>query len=234
MNITYNNLNPEYYGCWLATRPVITPSEVTRDRYLIPGRRGELIGKTETRGNAHITFTIHQKCDTANKKLWWGEAQRWLREAGHNLVLSYDTDYYYEVVNSTINSFEYKDDEYRRMEIDMEVYPYKYKANSTVDGKTITAGNSDTWVMHTDECEPQYSVYLTQSSGTITINSKTINVYSSGQNVNIIDVRRKTATYENCISGLYEDMVLKDGTNTIATSSGVQVTVSKSREGFLI
>lgn len=235
MNITYNGHNPEYYDCMLATRPIITPSEVTRDRYQVLGRRGELLGVTETRGNAHITFTIHQAGNTNTKLTHWGWAQEWLREGGHNLVLSNDSDYYYDVIASKFTAFSYPHDEYRRMEVDMEVYPYKYKSNSTIDGKTINVGGSDTWVMHTDVCEPLYTFYCTQSSGTITINSYTFNVYADSPGVTTqIDVRKKIASNEACVDGDYEKMVLKDGTNSISTSAGVTVTISKSREGFLI
>jgi phage-related protein len=237
MNITYNNKTPEDYDCWLATRPVITPSEGTRDRYQIPGRRGELLGKYETRSNAHINFVLHQK-KTASTTHSLDECIAWLRQTG-NLYMS-DDDYntYYEVLHTEVTAYDNKADDYKRVEVDMEVYPYKFLRTPTVLGVTINSGQSYTVNLPTDDCEPEYMATLVgtgTSSAYFTVNGgERFTVYAHSAN---IDTRRKTATrgasVSHDVSGDYDAIKLKHGQNTIQASVGMQLQVW-SRDGYII
>lgn len=236
MNITYNNKTPEDYDCWLATRPVITPSKGTKDRYQIPGRRGELLGKYETRSNAHINFVLHQK-KTASTTHSLDECIAWLRQTG-NLYMS-DDDYntYYEVLHTEVTAYNNKADDYKRVEVDMEVYPYKFLRTPTVLGVTINSGQSYTVNLPTDLCEPEYLATLVGAgteSASFTVNGSTFTVTSPTA---LIDTRRKIATREtsvsNAVSGDYDAIKLKHGSNTIQTSAGMQLKVW-SRDGYII
>lgn len=232
MNITYNGHTPEDYGWWLATRPVITPSEIEYDRYKIPGKMGELVSTYGTRGNAKISFTLHLK----HTNIVQGKVvSRWLRESGHDLILSDEPNFRMEVLNANALSYGNIDDNYKRVEVEMELYPFKFDRYPTGDNFSIPDGTTKTLTLETDTCEPLYQ-YSANQNGSITVNDKVFNVFA-GQNI-YIDVRRKMAYTSggviSTVNGNYEDLKLKDGTNTITTSAGVALTIVHSREGYII
>lgn len=248
MNISYNGKTPENFDCWLATRPVITPSEMEYDRYKVPGRNGELLSDYGTRSNAKISFTIHQKI-TSQTTHSIDEIRNWLSpiyQADYNmhnlLVLSDDNAYCYEIINSQINAYHDLADNYKRIEVELEVYPFKYRRVENIPS-VIRPNQVVTLNLDTDQCEPTYHVLCETSSGTISINGKPITVYNSSPNEIMIDVRRKMAytvsghtkiSADNKINGDYKDMVLKNGSNTLETSSGVSFGITITREGYIV
>jgi phage-related protein len=228
MNITYNNKTPEDYDCWLATRPVITPSEGTRDRYQIPGRRGELIGKYETRGNAKITFTLHQR-KTSSTTHSLNSAMTWLRQPG-KLKFSDDSDYFYEVVNAEATEYQNLADDYKRIVVEMEVYPFKYR---DVYEMSI-ASSPKTFTLDSDVCFPLFTV-ATNATMTLTVNGSSISIINTNSSYIEIDTRDLIVTpAENRVSGDYSKLTLKNGSNTISYSGGMVLLMVNTREGYII
>ncbi len=242
MNIKYNNHTPEEYGAWLATRPVITPSELEIDRYKIPGRQGELIGQTQTRGNAHITFKLHTKASSGTASL--DSAINWITTPGGYLQFyksgEYD-NYKFEVITSEVKSIEDLADDYIRAEIEMEVYPFKYKVSGTQSGRIVQPGGLITFNISSSKCEPLYMFECTLVSGKFTVNGYEMFV-KQGSGI-YVDVRRKL-TYtmissvkqnqDDKINGDYDGITLKSGYNQLSTSDGVTLTIVDSREGYII
>ena len=239
MNIMYNVDTPEEHGCWLATRPVITPSEVTYERYSIPGRTGDLLGNMKTRGNAHITFTLHQRgSDSLHEIIQWLNTRN---SSGYGwLEMNADpgSGFAYEVLDTKINSYDNRADDYRRIEVDMEVYPYKLLQGNAAElqGMVVNYNTTKTFTMESDDCEP---VFLVIGEGDFWVNgNKATLSYVNGDRY--VDVRKKITYYddkssaESTISIDYSKMGLKTGTNTIKTSSTAKVTIWTSREGYII
>ena len=229
MNITYNSFTPENWDAWLATRPVITPSEVEVDRYKIPGRSGELLGKYETRGNAKVTFKLHQKRNPNNLE----KLMTWLRTPGGHLSFSDDTGFYYESLICKANSYENKDDTYKRIEVEMEVYPFKFRVTPTYNNTTIAASTTTTLSVDSDTCEPLYEVTLAsgESSGSFSVNNNTFTVYGNC----IIDTRRKIAYSGNntvSVNGDYDSIKLNYGNNIVVT--GALSLKVNSRDGYIV
>lgn len=244
MNIRYNNKTPEDFDCWLATRPVITPSEIERDRYRIPGRRGELLGIYETRGNATITFTIHQKI-TSSTTHSIDEIIGWLQpfnnvdyvDLSNLFILSNDTSYCYEIINSRISEYVNRADDYKRIEVELEVQPFKYRINET-------STSSTSFNLKTDTAEPVISFTCSATSSTITLNGYQFTVYQTPNNTTIkIDTRERMAFYlsggarvnaEQYIDCDYEKIRLHNGANTFYKGTGVTATIAKTREGYVV
>lgn len=229
MNITYNNTTPEDWDTWLATRPVITPSELKVDRYPVAGRNGELIGNYQTRGNAKITFKLHQKRNPNNLE----KVVAWLRQPHGKLIMSDDANFYYEPILCKTNSYENKDDIYKRIEVELEVYPFKYRVVPTYNNTTINANTVTTLSVDSDTCEPIYTVTLAsgQTSGSFTVNDNTFTVYGNCT----IDTRRKKA-YDRfgdvLVSGDYDGIKMNYGNNVVETGN-VSIQVN-SRDGYII
>lgn len=260
MNIRYLNKTPEDFDCWLATRPVITPSEVEYDRYKIPGRVGELIGTYPTRGNANITFTLHQKITSSTThsideiRAWlstpfvWDYTELFPKPNLQRLfIISSDPNYCYEIIETNINSYMDKADDYKRIEVVLSVFPFKLRIDPEKKSN-IPPLTSYTMTLVTDVCEPIISFNCSATQGTITLNDYEITVYATPNELMTgyvdIDVRRKITTYmtagnslvgaDNLMSGDYDKMKLINGANVITTSAGVNVRILRTNEGFIV
>lgn len=233
MNLQYtvDGFTKTYNNDLLATRPVITPSESAKDRYTIPGRRGEVIGSYETRNNAYINFMLHKRGDSVIPDL--SKDIQWLRQVGGKLELSNDPNYCYSVLNTQVKTYVSKVDHYIRAEIEMEVYPFKFKVEPQIANNTvINAGYTQIFVLNTDKCEPLYKFTCTRENGTIEVNGNTFGV-KQGTDVTI-DTMLKVSSNESLINGNYEDLRLNEGSNNITAGSGVTLTIVESREGYIV
>lgn len=237
LKYTYNGITKTYNASKLATRPIITPSEVSYDRYKIPGRRGEIIGTYGTRSNAKVTFTLHTLSSTIADLT---DDITFLRNIGGQLELSNYPDYYFWVVGMSVNSYTSKYDEYARAEITLEIYPFKFLKTKVIPANTvINAGQSSMFRLKTDKAEPIYKFTCVNESSTIAVNGRSFTVYQ-GADV-IIDVMRKIATNEALVYGNYEDIMLDsrdifevDGNCQVTAGAGVTLTIVDSREGFVV
>ena len=241
MNIRYlhdlGDKTPEDYDCWLATRPVLTPSEVEYDRYTIPGRVGEVVSNYGTRGNAKINFMIHQKI-TSSTTHSLNEAISWFTATPGRLILSSDEpDTGYDVITSKLVSITNVADDYKRAEIEMEIYPRKIIA-ATLNGRTANPNSTITVAVNCDTCEPIYEIW---GSGQFWINGTEAQLTSS-ETVRYVDVQKKITYFggvgrpsaESTFWGDYEALKLLPGNNTITTSASISVEIWESREGFII
>lgn len=237
MNIRYLDKTPEEFDCWLATRPVITPSEVEYDRYTIPGRVGELVSNYGTRGNAKMSFMLHQKI-TSSTVHSFSEAVAWFTTAPGWIELSTEPNGGgYEVITSKVASVSDIADDYKRAEIEVELYPRRYIIPS-LNGTIANANSSITVTVNCDTCEPIYEIW---GSGQFWINGNEARLTES-EYVRYVDVRKKITYYggsgrpsaESTFWGDYEALKLLPGTNTITTSAAISVEIAQSREGFII
>lgn len=233
-DITYNGISPSDLGCWLATIPIITPSQVIRTRQTVVGMDGELLGTDDSYGDAQIDFTIHAKSTTLQAIS--RNIRKWLTGTG-TLVISDHNDSFYEVKEVNYTTYLKKDEAYGRIAVSMKVYPYEFLNSGEEWISSFPISNTAML------CKPLYRIVGSSSSaqGTLTVRGNTITYTVGGRGADqtiYIDTRRKI-TYnangvsrEGYISGDYEDLWLPTGSNAISATIG-SVSV-KTRWGYRI
>ena len=240
-------LYPASYYADLATIPVITPSEITRDRYQIPGRMGELVGQTVSHSNAHVQVILQTKAGwmtgmgSSNLDALLKNIKKWVSGAEYLYITNLtgnSYDHVFEVIETTITNEVRKDNQYGQIEIDFEVFPVDYDASGiTLETENVTHGISfyNTW-------EYAYPIYIITLTGTPAVAGHGVisnNAHSgifSFDNVThniVIDTRREIA-YEDyngtktnmsaSVDGNYEDLVLVKGSNIVSVSEGFTLT----------
>ena len=144
-SLMYHGQTAEDCGAWLATIPIVQPSEAIRDRWTVP-MVGELVGSSVYYGNAHIKCTFHFRSQNSNEVM--ENLKEWLI-VDSSLDLEYInlginrlviTDKYntienekervYDVLNITYNEELRKSDDYGRLTVDFEVKPIEYSHDS--------------------------------------------------------------------------------------------------------
>ena len=241
-DIKYNNVSSATYGLIITDVPELSHSSIIRNVWSVPGRDGNLYGTDISRGDAEIRikFALHKNGAVGSNNSYQAvlnSIYQWLNggESGARLILSDDPNMYYEVQqiditndNRTIITLGY-------IEITFTVYPFKFKKTSTASGISISAGSAATVSIVSDPCRPLYK-YSASQDGSITVNGVQFNVFA-GENI-YIDVRRQIAYTSggavSVVGGDYKNLILKNGSNSIVTSAGVSVTITDSREGFII
>lgn len=234
-DIKYNGFRPNAYNCMLATIPKVIASEIREDRFTIPYRDGDLLGKSY-RGNAHVTFTIHMKYDESTLqpgllsqkemiKIWLSQKSRlYIYEDGAHPI---DREYY-EVLKTTFPNEWYKTKDYWRLEVDMEVYPFRFFQES----EPINIGTSSTTVTnYGDLCKPTYQIN-SNVAGNLVVGGYSFALTARPANTSIvIDSRRKIAynpsTHDNYsiyVNGDYEKLWIPftsyEGVDIVAPASG--------------
>lgn len=214
MNITYKGYTPETFGAWLASKPVLTHSTKNRNTWTIPNRNGDLLETKFGRSNASWDVLIHMKNST------WAKNKRaitkWLSGTG-SLIMSDTTDSFYEVLDvAIVEDFKLAED-YGRIRATFTVYPYEFLTSGETGITSFPITNN------AEESQPLYKIAGT-GSGTLTVNNKTMTYTVNG--VLYIDTRRWIAydgsnnDKDSAINGDYENLYLKEGSNTISATTG--------------
>jgi phage-related protein len=214
MNITYNNKTPEDCGCMLASKPILTHSEIRRTTYTVP-MRGDLLGTDVYRGNASWQILFHMKHNNYMQQIRL--VRQWLQNEGI-LELSDSSDSYYEVKQITWTEDFRKSEEYGRLNTMFTVYPYEFLKS----GDTAIEGDG-TIENVADPSMPLYKI-TGSGSGILTVNDKAMNYTVDG--VLYIDTRNFIAYDEdgnnksNQVSGDYEDIQFIHGDNAVSATVG--------------
>lgn len=214
MNIVYNNKSPEDVGCMLASKPVITHSELRRTTYAVP-MRGDLLGTDMYRGNASLQILFHMKHSDYMKQI--RQVRQWLQNDGI-LEMSDEDDAYYEVLQVVWGEDFRKSNTYGRLNTTFTVYPYEFLKSGDVaiegDGTIENVA---------DPSMPLYKI-TGSGSGILTVNGKAMNYTVDG--VLYIDTRRFFAyddngdNKSNQVSGDYEDLYFVTGDNVVSATVG--------------
>lgn len=243
-SITFNNITSASLGLIVTEPPKIEHSAILGDEYNIPGRNGVLYGKNTYRSSAAITVKMalvkpdyESGYTSASYQTALRSIRTWLQGTG-NLIIGDVSDSYYEVQRVEITTDERVIVNYGTLEVKFTVYPCEFLTAMTVSGHTINANSSYTFTLPTDFSEPEYAATLVGSgteSAYFVVNGKRFTVTSPTAD---IDTRRKTAirggvSVSNAVSGDYDAIKLKHGSNTIQTSAGMQLKVW-SRDGYII
>lgn len=222
--ITFKGTASNTYPLTITTPPQVTHPEIKGETYTIPGRDGELISNDTYKGNAEIRVTFAMvAADSANTSNSYAQKFRavreWLSGTG-KLIIGDSTDSYYEVLKTTIVTDSRVILRYGIIEVAFTVYPYEFlnTGDTAITSFPITnnAGIS----------RPLYKISGT-GSGTLTVNGKSM-TYTVDGNL-YIDTRRLIAykldngsklNRSDKISGNYDDLLLKVGSNSISATVG--------------
>lgn len=221
MNITFNTYTPEDFGAWLATRPVLTHSEIKGVQDDVPYRDGDLY-EDEYRGNAVWTMMFHLKNSELDKQK--RKLRQWLSGKG-TLIMSDTPDSYYEVKRVILPEDYRKSMEYGRINAQFVVYPYEFLAS----GNTAISGGGTIENEH-DASMPLYKI-VGNGSGQLVVGNGHMNfTVASADNGLFIDTRLFMA-YNNAgtnkngnLDGEYEDIRLGHGNTNISITSGFTLT----------
>ena len=228
VNITYRGKTPEFYGAWLANKPVITHSTLKRNSYDIPSRDGLLYGSNIYRSDATIEILLHMNNDNWLQSM--REVRKWISGFG-TLTFSDTPDSYYEVVNTSMTEEQRLTDDYGRLRVIMTIVPYEF-----LSGGTGRIENPSEIVNSYDKSKPIYEISGTAGdTGTLTIYRPngsvggvlTFKMPSTGKIK--LDTRKLIATdvgeireeaIDGLLSGDYTKFHLESGRNRFAISSG--------------
>ena len=220
--ITYNNVASSYYGLIITSPPQITHSEIYQDRFTVPGKDGDLIGVDTYRSDAYIKVSfalVTSDATTTSYQAALRNIRAWLGGTG-TLKLPDGDGSYYEVKRVTIDTDERVIINYGIIEATFEVYPYEFM--STAEDAITSFPITNNY----EESLPLYKIVGGSGKGTLTVNSKTMTYTAISDGTLYIDTRRMIAydgsknNKSNTISGDYDDLHLKHGSNTISCNKG--------------
>ena len=209
-------------GFELASIPVKTYSMQNRDRFTIPNRDGELLSSQEWRANAYINCVFHTRLidgfgvpsayDTVDAKLNYllvnclkkakilHLESRKIHDASESSVVDdtsdgWKADGYVEILGFTVVGITRIGNDYCRVEVQFEVYPYQFaEPDPTYPYYTIdTSGTLDNLY---DDALPLYNVlsHTTDTTETFSINGNSFTVQiPSWTTSSWVDVRRQIA-----------------------------------------
>lgn len=222
--MTFKGTASNTYPLTITTPPQVTHPEIKGETYTIPGRDGELISDETYKGNAEIRVTFAMVADDAvntsgSYAQKFRSVRQWLSGTG-KLIIGDSTDSYYEVLKTTIVTENRVILRYGIIEVAFTVYPYEFLNTGDTGITSFPITNN------ADIARPLYKITGT-GSGTLTVNSKTM-TYTVDGNL-YIDTRRLIAykldngsklNRSDKISGNYDDLLLKVGSNSISATVG--------------
>lgn len=212
-HIEFNGHPEDHFGVFLYDLPDLSLGAPSYETYAVAGRRGELVGKNDSVGNAKLkcTFSILSKCflpDVLKIKSWLSGTGK-LRTSDH-------PECYYNVLKITYGDIERDLRAYGRFTVTFICEPYLFRRDGDISVAKITYNPYD-------ECRPVYKI-TGNGTCTLTVNGKSVSA-TIGQNLTI-DTNRMLAFREDgtimntSLTGDYEDLWIPRGECSISVSSG--------------
>ena len=225
----YRDISCEEVGMTIKRRPSIPAPKRRVQTVKIAGRDGELVideGLYES-----IVIKVEFNFLTKSPDQWmdaFRKAKEWL--SGHgNLCFSDDMDWFFDVNYVEITDTERTTRRLGNFTAEFHCDPYMYSR----DGQNLISVDESGLYNPYMTAHPIY--YITGTgSGTLTVNGKTVDFVSESIGVltgmlTIDTDLMRTVHYStpanNAISGLYEDLYLRNGMNYISISSGFTVEI---------
>lgn len=246
-NAKIDNTDVSTIGWRLASIPVITHSTKNRDRFSIPARDGEILGSSIWRSNAYVNCVFHSRISTAfggtltdtlddrinalyslliNCKKLYIESSK-IGASGN------DSCGYYEIEGYNIVNEVRKYNDYIRIEVQFEVYPYKFKLETYPTTQALTIVNSY------DDCMPLYELNRGSTGSTatftLTVNGNTMSLAIPANCSNAyIDTRLQIAYYEGAGNTKYELKATGDYRGLMLPAKSTSVLSTTGYTGSLI
>lgn len=164
--IIFNHVSSKSIGLTVLDSTMATPPEKRIQRFLVPGRDGELYRDSGNYKDIEIKVTLGFKTDDAgewNKK--YRDIKEWLRikKNGSRLILGNDLEYFYKVKAVKLATPERVAFRYGEMIVTFTADPYQY----LVDGENPIAIRSGDHFYTPFDCNPVYKI---TGEGTIHLN----------------------------------------------------------------
>lgn len=220
--ISFKNVTSKSKNVIITSPPIITHSTLNTEEYTIPGRDGTLYGSEPYRSSATITVRMALATDrsfssnVAKYQTQWRAVRSWLQGTG-KLIIGDAPDSYFEVQKVEITTDERVILNYGILEVTFTVFPYEFMNSGDSAASSYTNNHDDSM--------PLYK--LTGSgAGVLTVNGNTMSYNIDSTGTLYIDTRRmiayngSNANMNSQLTGNYEKIRMKSGSNTISASAG--------------
>lgn len=220
--VSFNGVRSEEYGILAVKRPNIQKASKDIESLSIPGRSGILTVDNER----YEPVVIPVEFNFASKENKWSEtlrrAARWLSGSGR-LEFTDDTDYFYKVYFVEIKSVERELKRIARFRAEFNCDPFVYLKDGAREYGPKNVEYNPYYTAHPE--------YLITGEGVcmLTVNGKSMRA-NVGQNLTIntelmMSYRIDGTMQNTAVTGDYQDLYLKEGSNQISISSGFQLKV---------
>ena len=134
MYFIYNDKSSEDFNIKIKTINNLSSPQRSIEKILVPGRNGELILDNGNFENFILTIECYLNCSSKDKNVISKEIKRWLQSdfSYKKLILSNDTEFYYEAYCDTKLDFEYISSNFESFLISFSCKPYKKETNEDI------------------------------------------------------------------------------------------------------
>lgn len=138
MYFIYDDKNSKDFNIKIKSINNLSSPQRSIEKVSVLGRNGELIIDNGNYENFILTIECYLNCSSEDKNVISKEIKRWLQSdfSYKKLILSNDTEFYYEAYCDTKLDFEYVSSNFESFLISFSCKPYKKKMND--DAITIT------------------------------------------------------------------------------------------------
>ena len=134
MYFIYDNKNSKDFNIKIKSINNLSSPQRSIEKVSVLGRNGELIIDNGNFENFILTIECYLNCSSEDKNVISKEIKRWLQSdfSYKKLILSNDTEFYYEAYCDTKLDFEYVSSNFENFLISFSCKPFKKKMNDDV------------------------------------------------------------------------------------------------------
>ena len=134
MYFIYNDKSSKDFNIKIKSINNLSSPQRSIEKILVPGRNGELILDNGNFENFILTIECYLNCSSEDKNVIAREIKKWLQSdfSYKKLILSDDTEFYYEAYCDTKLDFEYVSSNFESFLISFSCKPFKKKMNDDV------------------------------------------------------------------------------------------------------
>ena len=218
-DITYQGTTGSSIGVYAVKRPSIPAPQKRADKVTVPGRDGALY--IEDGAFEEIAFDVEFNFFSTDTQLAgkFRQLKEWLLKDGNRrLIFSDDNSVFYKILRIEMKNADRRAPQIYRQQVRFIADPYLYLTSGLTEINPGTIANNQ-WVS-------SHPIYTITGNGqkTITVNSKTF--VANVTTKMTIDTERMIAlgnsgqNQSDLVTGNYEDLYLKPGSNTVSINSG--------------
>lgn len=226
-DIEFNGASCRDHNAYVRQRPNITLPQEEVEQFRVAGRDGVLTGNRYL-PPMELYIPMNFRSSSGDGETWaerFRDIRRWLTGSGE-LIQSDDDEYYLKVLNAQIEESERIIKRYGWFTAHFTCDPYFYR----IDGKEeYSITNPKILDNEYDTSHPIYVFIGSSGTRTLTVNGNAVSVVVNGETMLDTD-RMITYTTSDMVlrntrlTGDYEDLYLRPGTNTItATGTGLKI-----------
>ena len=134
MYFIYNDKSSEDFNIKIKTINNLNSPQRSIDKFVIPGRNGELTIDNGNFENFMLTIECYLNCPSEDKNVAAKEVKKWLQSdfSYKKLIISDDSEFYYEAYCDTKLDFEYVSENFESFLISFSCKPLRKKASDDI------------------------------------------------------------------------------------------------------